>query len=57
VEISPVSVVGGDEVEAYGGQVKIAPYVPGVSTTKLIENISNTVINTTTVIEVDETQQ
>jgi D-beta-D-heptose 7-phosphate kinase / D-beta-D-heptose 1-phosphate adenosyltransferase len=38
-DYTPETVVGRDEVEAYGGTVAIVPYVPGVSTTGIIENI------------------
>jgi D-beta-D-heptose 7-phosphate kinase/D-beta-D-heptose 1-phosphate adenosyltransferase len=33
------SVVGGNEVEAYGGRVEILPYVNGVSTTEFINGV------------------
>jgi D-beta-D-heptose 7-phosphate kinase/D-beta-D-heptose 1-phosphate adenosyltransferase len=38
-DYTPETVVGREEVEAYGGKVHIAPYVPGVSTTALVETI------------------
>jgi D-beta-D-heptose 7-phosphate kinase / D-beta-D-heptose 1-phosphate adenosyltransferase len=38
-DYTPETVVGREEVEAYGGRVYIAPYVPGVSTTALVETI------------------
>jgi D-beta-D-heptose 7-phosphate kinase / D-beta-D-heptose 1-phosphate adenosyltransferase len=38
-DYTPETVVGRDEVEAYGGMVHIAPYVPGVSTTALVDTI------------------
>src|SRR3989338_6398585 len=34
-------IVGAKEVKAYGGSVKAIPYVPGYSTTDLIEKIRN----------------
>ena len=33
------TVVGRKEVEAYGGEVRIVPYVSGVSTTGIIDNV------------------
>ncbi|GIX46468.1 MAG: bifunctional protein HldE [Candidatus Tectimicrobiota bacterium] len=38
-DYTPETVVGRQEVEAYGGKVCIVPYVAGVSTTALIESI------------------
>jgi D-beta-D-heptose 7-phosphate kinase/D-beta-D-heptose 1-phosphate adenosyltransferase len=38
-DYTPEAVVGRDEVEAYGGAVHIAPYVPGMSTTTIVEQI------------------
>lgn len=38
-DYTPETVVGREEVEAYGGTVYIAPYVPGVSTTALVDTI------------------
>jgi D-beta-D-heptose 7-phosphate kinase/D-beta-D-heptose 1-phosphate adenosyltransferase len=38
-DYTPETVVGRDEVEAYGGTVTIVPSVPGVSTTGIIESI------------------
>jgi D-beta-D-heptose 7-phosphate kinase/D-beta-D-heptose 1-phosphate adenosyltransferase len=38
-DYTPDTVVGRDDVEAYGGTVAIVPYVAGVSTTGIIENI------------------
>jgi D-beta-D-heptose 7-phosphate kinase/D-beta-D-heptose 1-phosphate adenosyltransferase len=38
-DYTPETVVGRDEVEAYGGMVHIAPYIPGVSTTALVDTI------------------
>jgi D-beta-D-heptose 7-phosphate kinase/D-beta-D-heptose 1-phosphate adenosyltransferase len=38
-DYTPETIVGRDEVEAYGGTVHIAPYVPGVSTTALVDTI------------------
>ena len=38
-DYTPETVVGRHEVEAYGGTVHIAPYVPGVSTTALVNTI------------------
>jgi D-beta-D-heptose 7-phosphate kinase/D-beta-D-heptose 1-phosphate adenosyltransferase len=35
----PENVVGRDEVEAYGGSVRILPYVDGVSTTEFIHGV------------------
>ena len=35
----PETVVGRDEVESYGGSVKIVPYVEGVSTTHIIDSV------------------
>jgi D-beta-D-heptose 7-phosphate kinase / D-beta-D-heptose 1-phosphate adenosyltransferase len=36
-DYTPEAVVGKDVVEAYGGTVQIAPYVPGVSTTAIMD--------------------
>jgi D-beta-D-heptose 7-phosphate kinase/D-beta-D-heptose 1-phosphate adenosyltransferase len=36
-DYTPETVVGKDAVEAYGGTVHIAPYVPGVSTTTIVD--------------------
>jgi D-beta-D-heptose 7-phosphate kinase/D-beta-D-heptose 1-phosphate adenosyltransferase len=33
------TVVGRKEVEAYGGEVRIVPYVSGVSTTGIIDSV------------------
>ena len=33
------TVVGRQEVEAYGGEVRLVPYVPGVSTTRIIDSV------------------
>jgi len=33
------TVVGRKEVEAYGGEVRLVPYVPGVSTTGIIDSV------------------
>ena len=33
------TVVGRKEVEAYGGEVRIVPYIPGVSTTGIIDSV------------------
>jgi D-beta-D-heptose 7-phosphate kinase / D-beta-D-heptose 1-phosphate adenosyltransferase len=33
------TVVGRKEVEAYGGEVRLVPYVPGVSTTRIIDSV------------------
>ena len=33
------TVVGRKEVEAYGGEVRLVPYVPGVSTTHIIDSV------------------
>jgi D-beta-D-heptose 7-phosphate kinase/D-beta-D-heptose 1-phosphate adenosyltransferase len=38
-DYTPETVVGHDEVEAYGGTVHIAPYVSGVSTTAIVDSI------------------
>ena len=38
-DYTPETVVGRDEVEAYGGSVYIAPYVNGVSTTEIIQSV------------------
>lgn len=38
-DYTPETVVGRDEVEAYGGAVAIVPYVDGVSTSGIIESI------------------
>ena len=38
-DYTPETVVGRDEVEAYGGSVYIAPYVNGVSTTDIIQSV------------------
>lgn len=38
-DYTPETVVGREEVEAYGGTVHIAPYVAGVSTTAIVESI------------------
>lgn len=38
-DYSPETVVGREEVEAYGGQTHILSYVPGVSTTEIIHRI------------------
>jgi D-beta-D-heptose 7-phosphate kinase/D-beta-D-heptose 1-phosphate adenosyltransferase len=33
------TVVGRKEVEAYGGEVRLVPYIPGVSTTGIIDSV------------------
>ena len=33
------TVVGRKEVEAYGGEVRLVPYVPGMSTTRIIDSV------------------
>jgi D-beta-D-heptose 7-phosphate kinase/D-beta-D-heptose 1-phosphate adenosyltransferase len=38
-DYTPETVVGRSEVEAYGGKVHIVPYVPGISTTAIIDHI------------------
>jgi D-beta-D-heptose 7-phosphate kinase/D-beta-D-heptose 1-phosphate adenosyltransferase len=38
-DYTPETVVGRDEVEAYGGTVHIVPYVSGVSTTAIVNSI------------------
>jgi D-beta-D-heptose 7-phosphate kinase / D-beta-D-heptose 1-phosphate adenosyltransferase len=38
-DYTPETVVGRDEVEAYGGKVHIVPYVSGVSTTAIVNSI------------------
>jgi D-beta-D-heptose 7-phosphate kinase/D-beta-D-heptose 1-phosphate adenosyltransferase len=38
-DYTPETIVGRDEVEAYGGTVHMAPYVSGVSTTAIVNSI------------------
>ncbi len=38
-DYTPDTVVGSKEVEAYGGEVHLLPYVPGVSTTSIIDSV------------------
>lgn len=38
-DYTPETVVGRDEVEAYGGKLHILPYINGVSTTQIIESV------------------
>jgi D-beta-D-heptose 7-phosphate kinase/D-beta-D-heptose 1-phosphate adenosyltransferase len=38
-DYTPETVVGREVVEAYGGRVHLVPYISGVSTTEIIENI------------------
>lgn len=38
-DYTPATVVGRDEVEAYGGEVVLVPFVEGISTTNIIDSV------------------
>jgi D-beta-D-heptose 7-phosphate kinase/D-beta-D-heptose 1-phosphate adenosyltransferase len=38
-DYTPETVVGRDEVEAYGGEVVLVPFVEGISTTHIIDSV------------------